>query len=527
MTGLAPGDVVHGRTVIDGTVRTLHERLPLAADTPRFVLDHAGPRVGQVVLTPGRGRYVVLDREVTYISADDLDRDTLAPDGEPQPGWILRLTGVPVTPTPEEIADDERAAAEDATHHRRAELRQRLRTLVHQAPDREPAADGDPAARRALELAPVPTGDLGPDGLPAVHADILYLDPDASTLWLSTPDVDGGARLLSRMPSTPDRRALVDELRREYDPEHWARQGVTADAAAVLIAAGWSATRPLVPVRIFRLADADDARALLTRTPTAWDAAGWHVPFPPIPATRFAPADAARLADAALTYRHAHALTQSGHRDIDALLAATPPPVPDAATRILIQPRRPGIDRGWLITDDPAAARAWLDQRPEHWDATVVADHARIVHAEPGWALTDTGEITRAHWITAPNPTSTPRRARPRSLTPAAVHALTLLTRARRADTLLADRAAWHPLRDALTHTATTIDDHTDRTSSTHATTRVLIRHDYQLADGATHTRWQVHVLHGGLSHGEGDVEEYYTLHTNDHAARQAWHDAT
>ncbi|MFI9507287.1 hypothetical protein [Nocardia sp. NPDC052566] len=536
LTNLTAGDVVHGRTVADAALRTVYRRVHVRPLAMRETAETLAPRVGTVVVDRGRARLLVLECRVEQWSQDEVDDQTLAPDGEPDAGWLARLTGVYVVPTGEEIAEDRAAAEQAASLGRRELLQQRIGALLGRATDRELPASDSAELRGYQDLPRVPTGHIGVGGMSHPHADAIHVDDDNDVLWLTVyagRDGDSWANhnrpgfMVFRMPYTPQRRALVADLRREYELEQWEQRGIGSAAAAVLIGAGWSAASPPLPLRVFRITSADDAAALLQRTPEQWREVGWDEPWPSDPG-RFSPADAARLADAGIGWRRAAKLAVSGHHDVEAILTATPPAIPSDATRIIITPRRPiGFGSGRSMTSDPAAARAYLQRHPEQWDATITADQIGIVHAESGWGLCENGEVIDADWIVLwdwdTRVDAAP--ARPSSLTPVAAQAIALVVGARNAEQFLAELAPWVWLRAARTHTTTTVEHRADRRPQWGMSCE-LIRHDYLLDTGATVTWWQVDYFEGGMSGGEGDSFEYYTLHSSEQPARQAWRTA-
>lgn len=229
-----------------------------------------------------RTRFLVLERLVEFWDADRVDAQTLAPDGEPEPGWLTLLTGVLVEPTDEEIAEDEAAAPEGETLRRRARLDQRLSDLVRTAGDRLFPDAADPALERVWALPRVAIGGARVGG--ELRRDVLAVDRDSATVWLAVyAGADGddwsGNNLtgfrLCRMPYTETRQRLIADLRGGYELQTWAEKGVGVEAAAVFAEADWSAASPPMLLSPFRIDSADDARALLTRAPQQWAQAEW------------------------------------------------------------------------------------------------------------------------------------------------------------------------------------------------------------------------------------------------------------
>ncbi|MFD6073137.1 hypothetical protein [Amycolatopsis lurida] len=109
----------------------------------------------------------------------------------------------------------------------------------------------------------------------------------------------------------------------------------------------------------------------------------------------------------------------------------------------------------------------------------------------------------------------------PAGLTDAAAHAIGLVATCR--NTACRERAIWHPLRDAVTHTETILDqDQPERVSWT--STKALYRHDYTLSDGSVRSLWQLHSSEGGMSSGgDGEFFERRDLWPEEAPARAAY----
>ncbi|MFI1386320.1 hypothetical protein [Embleya sp. NPDC020886] len=155
------------------------------------------------------------------------------------------------------------------------------------------------------------------DGTAAHADDELVVDPDNGVVYVTRFGSGvGRARVVSDyvLPLTAERVSVLDAYEEEFGRSRaaYAAVGANAEAAAVLRAGGWTAQR-LCGVRdeLFAVVDADDARALLGRTPAEWTTAGWPMQdgdtVPPAAGDpRRRATDAARFADAGIDARRAH-----------------------------------------------------------------------------------------------------------------------------------------------------------------------------------------------------------------------------
>jgi hypothetical protein len=221
--------------------------------------------------------------------------------------------------------------------------------------------------------------------------------------------------------------------------------------------------------------------------------------------------DAERLAEAGISYERWAALRAAGFESTDAQLSAAPPAIPDAATRVVLRPeRRPdgSIHSGQVFTD-VADARADLSTAERYWRAELVVAAAgpRLVHAADGWSLWDDGLLIRRP--------ARGRGERPRGLSAAAEHALTLVTGS--ADFETGPVPPWQPLTAAVGRHAEELISSTveipDKYSPTWLTTK-LTRHDYELPGGEVRSLWETwQQSHGDYysdNPGSGPVSRLY-----------------
>lgn len=510
------------RTVTDTRVRRAVFRLSggfmSGFDAPLF-----GPPTPGQVLSLGRwDRILVVSSGVEVWDQDRVDDQALAPDGEPDAGEFVFVTGVTVAVDDAEARHDERQEERDAVRRRRAVLDDRIRALITTAPDRDyPGAD-DPALSRVTGLSLVPRV-VGGGG----YAEAIYVDPEARTVWLRVHngrDGDGwalnnapGCRVW-RMPLTAERAALIADLRGEYELDSWLERGFTVETAAVFIAAGWSAIETPMALNGFRIEGPEDARLLLARTPEQWRDLGWNEDHYPADIRRFSPADAVRLGEAGITCAEAIARYTSGHTTVEDIIAARAPQIPATATRVYLRSRRWFAGFGMrVIIDDATAAQQYLDRRPGEWDCEIIADDARIVHATEKWALCETVsgglELVAVRWIGADTG--------PNTLSPVAEAAITTVVDTR-VQSLLTDTGFWRPVLTAIHHQAGEVDRHEDR-SAGWSVNRTLIRHQYTFADGNTVTWWELGIREGGMVGGEGESYERSRLYTSETAAWAAF----
>ncbi|MFF2088502.1 hypothetical protein ACFVVM_32365 [Nocardia sp. NPDC058176] len=484
------------------------------------VILFGAPSPGVILKVGRRDRIMVVSSEVETWDQDRVDDETLAPDGEPDAGEFVWVTGVTVAATEAENAADDRDDERAARDRRREHLEARIRNLISgPVADREyPAAD-DPALARFGNLTVVPRRDRNFDGA-------IRIDPVNRQLWLQEYNGRDGddwsvnnvpAWRVWRMPLTEERAALVADLRTEYELENWLEGGYDAETAAVFIAAGWSAIDKPMYMTGIRVGTPDEARELLARTPEQWRELGWD-PYHGSYGPRFSPADAVRLGEAGITCHDAADRARSGHHSVEDILAARAPQIPATATRIHLVSKR----SAWgtpFITDDPAAAQAYLDTHADEWDCLVVADDARILHADSTWSVCETTsgalELIAAHWH---GDTARPDAG----LSEPARDALTRLAAADHNKGLLADPALWSPVLTATHHHAERVD-HYEHDSHRWSAEHTITRHQYTLANGTTLTWWQLDISEGGMVGGEGESYERTTLHTSHDSAKTAY----
>lgn len=517
-TGWAPGQV-------------LRETWPREANPDRLAFpghrDAPGDRESGIVLVVA-ARAVYYRQEAMSFGVGD------------EQGHLYLARVVPAT----EQAAAPVLAAERVTA-RRDDLAARVRAAFYWG---VPAGDAQrPPADQTGHLGALEPVPLGPPlrhrPLGSGPPDELLLDPDHDRAWTLTYNGGDGddwsasnyrAYIALAHPLTEQRRALIDQLTAEYghSTAAYVRAGIDPDHAAELVPvlreAGVTADR-LARQRMSVTTVADVA-ALTSRTPDQWERAGWgrYAPY-----TGLTAADAARLADAGITADRACLLREAGFRTAETMLTAAPPAVPDDATRVIIRDRT----CAW-VTDDPAAARAWLDRNPQTW-GRVHADTAplRCVHAAGApllgsphrpWQLWDDGSMTLGGWLRPPgHPPGEPYQA-PRSLTAAAEHALTLALsscNARQVWGEPGDRALRGRLTAITGRTSTTLDTRTRDDGPRAGRCWTLRRHDYDHPDGPV-TIWQL--LEEGWAMGEdGEHWSSYTTYRDEAAARAAFTAAT
>ncbi len=247
---------------------------------------------------------------------------------------------------------------------------------------------------------------------------------------------------------------------------------------------------------------------------------------------RVPPADAARLADAGISHSAMCDLRTAGHTTVEEQIAATPPDVPDTPGRIILRPPATASLSAIEVTSDPELARHWMSTRRTYWwpGAVKHSPGARPIHVvrtgglRGSWSLWDDGALVRgADWLQIYRPDrgdywSAPA---PAALPDAAAHAIGLVATC--SNTACRDRAIWHPLRDAVSHAETIIEqDQRDRISW--SSTKTLYRHDYTLPDGSVHSLWQLHSSEGGMSSGgDGEFDERHQLWPAENPARTAY----
>lgn len=415
------------------------------------------------------------------------------------------------------VATDSEAAdilAAEAVRRRRAELaadRDRLLEWRFRPQDdavRPARFELDDDEFRRVPVGPDRAGRRWPDDELWVSQDrivtLSYNGSDGDDWSLNNYD---GRYVAAVHPLTPERAELVARLRAEYETDEAARSGrIAVDAARVLLEAGWTIDDIRDRVPAVRLDTAEDGRALLAAM-AVWTDREWTFPAvcPSQQWTRFAVAEAEALVRAGMSYADAASRYVSGHTTAEAILAARPPAIDPAATRVLIKPLHAGGEMA--VFGDAQAAGAWLAKRPQCWrqdlvDAAV-GPRCLHVHKDGRWSLWDDGSLVgRSHWpqlIRIPGLVE-PAFEAPASLTEAAQEALTLVVKGGQ-DSPVRARQVWHPLREAVTHKRTAEGEREGDGWS-----RELYRHTFTLPDGSQVTWWEVRAGYGGAT-GGGDYD--------------------
>lgn len=217
----------------------------------------------------------------------------------------------------------------------------------------------------------------------------------------------------------------------------------------------------------FEFRDLSDVETFRRRTREEWARVGWWGEGRP--GSSFTFEDVETLIAAGVSHGRAQVLREAGFSTVAAILAAEPPPVPDAATRIVI--RRPSYRVGDnQVTDDPGAARAWLAYDLTRWRSDLVTAETgpRLLHGTETWTIWDDDVLLAdARWI---NPLNLP----PSTLSPAARYAISLCATAL---SPLVDPAVWKPLLAAVAHHR--VD------------TGLVRRHGFTLPDGRELSLWE------------------------------------
>ena len=422
-------------------------------------------------------------------------------------------------------------AAEERARRRRAltERVERLFAVSRYGTARDGAKDGvrpdeaETAGLSDLPLVPLSTGC----GSPPPYEPQVRLDETADVVWaIAHNGLDGddwrpnnyGGYIATRHPLTDERRTLIADLRAELELEIWTNQGVAESAAQVLIAAGWG-IETVKALRVFTLEAEADAQAMLDIGIARWEETGWWSRYGDGPPPRFTPADAARLADADISYTKALALHRAGFETAAAMLEAQPPAIPDDATRIIIRPKH---GRSAEVTTDVDLARAWLSTYRDHWDPDLLQTDTgpQPVHVGPSWSLWDDGSlVVCSQWMQLYQIDGGARQApRPTGLSSAAAEAIALVADAANRD--CADREVWHPLREATALTRTRITD-TEKGHSASGSSHALDRIDIATPAGAA-SLWQVTTEWWYMGE-DGDAGMHYSLHNHEKAARASY----
>ncbi|WP_433531276.1 hypothetical protein ACQPYA_03975 [Micromonospora sp. CA-263727] len=486
---------------------TLYEhRHPIPPHTPgyRRLREHA---VSAIVT-------VLAEYEPTY----SWDEDGNAPHSDlvGVDGWYFEAV---VRPATDAEAAPRLAAEAHAAH--RADLEHRRLALFAwkygKLPDSSRPVQPDLSGAVEVPLRATP----GPP-----WADELYVDEDDGVVWtLVANGADGddfsvnnvGGGIATVHPLTAPRAELIAALRAEYAAPHLAhRAQVSPEAAQALLDAGWTAKQAADQLGALTLDTATDVTDLLHHQ-TLLAEAGWLTRAQAHGGRRFTLTDALRLARCGIGHRRAAALAQAGV-PIDQMATSTAPTIPDDATRIII---KPASSRGpAVITGKPDTARAWLADRPNHWRPDLIQTDTgiRCVHVEErsSWSLWDDGSLAaNTRWIDPAERDQTPR-----TLHPAAITALNLVT-STTPDSPIRQRDAWHPLRDATAHTATTLDEQShDDPGSRLWSGKTLRQHHFHTPTGPM-TWWEVETYAGGWSGGDADHHETRTVWLDETTARR------
>ncbi|MFD6072508.1 hypothetical protein, partial [Amycolatopsis lurida] len=207
--------------------------------------------------------------------------------------------------------------------------------------------------------------------------DRLLVDQQAGVVWsLTYNGADGddwsrnnsGPYVAWRQPLTPRRAEVIRALREEYELATWKSElRIEPAAARRLLDAGWDYRQAWL-LWCFALSNEADAAAFLARSREDWDSAGWLDGNSSIYRHRVSPVDAARLADAGVSYAAMCDLHEAGHTTIEQQIAATPPDVPDTPGRIILRPHRNASRLTSIkVTTDPELARQWMSTRRTYW----------------------------------------------------------------------------------------------------------------------------------------------------------------
>lgn len=492
------------------------EQRPFPTDTPgyRRIDEH---QISAIVTTTSEDPPV-------YCRDEDGDQPT---ELIGEDGWLFVIHVRPATA--EEAAD---ILAQEDVEARRTELHRRRRALFG---TRAPLPDGvvPPADEvRLQDTVKIPYGAELQRGIDHFWPDDeIRINEARDEAWLliyNGADGDNweasnaGSYIAVRYPLTDERAALVTELRAEFETPTWASEGFGEDAARVLIQAGWSVDDAKSKLGGFSLRTAEDATVLTARPWQEWEAAGWEA-WQQYAVPGFAPADAARLADAGLSYSAAHQRRAAGFTDIEEIVQAQPPHIPDDAGRIFVEAERPHWPYTADVTSDPEIARAWLALFPARWKpgGVKVVSGVQPVHVTDSWSLWDDGALLVGTWMAIYPSRGAERKTahRPQSLPAGAVAALDLVTGSRTD----VPRAAWSALLDATEHHLHEIDQASHR-GYQWGSSKALRRHDFT-TPGGVKSLWEVWGDEGGMSNGEGDYHETSEIYDSPEPARRQYAD--
>ncbi|WP_433358707.1 hypothetical protein [Streptosporangium sp. CA-115845] len=392
-----------------------------------------------------------------------------------------------------------------------------------------------------------------PEDLPLTTQ--IWMDVDNGLLWTSPRKVRGddpqpdyairhkpnygyddiANSLVVRHPLTPARRALAEELLERAAPPA-TDYSVPAEAAAVFRRAGWTPEQVREVHTGWTIATADDARVWTTHSYQWW----WRENFPrtgphrsadvhdprrrdELPLTPLTTADAARLLEAGVRFDAINACLHAGITDVEQILTAQPPHVPDDATRIII---------GNFTALDAAAARAWLANSPGSWLKPVIAETGpRLLHINDEvfsgtWMIWSDGLLTNRGHLILPEgiePGAQHRAWATEHFTEPGFVVTTPLIKTLLAARNLADLTPqlWMPWQEATGLTSTTVEKHTqDIAVGPHTTIDsqvALTSHTVTLPTGEA-TVWEVSDSLGLDSLGQGRYTERW-IHTDLNAA--------
>lgn len=414
------------------------------------------------------------------------------------------------------IASDEEAAPvleAEATEQRRANLTGRVRDLfawryAGTAPDAALPAEVNASALWALPEVPRCTVE---ERRSQLYSARLLVDVPSGVVWTVTHNgADGddwsvnnvSGHVALRHPLTEERRQLIADLRGEY--EDWT--GIPDDAAAIIRAAGHGRLDLAEKLPNVRIDSAADATALVARTPTGWDTAGWR--YAGCQSHRWTASQAAQLADAGISARDADERWRAGYTSFTEVLEASAPQLPTTPGRFVL----PGFP-GWhtIVTDHPAHAQERIARQVAAWKTWQHHPDVTCVYAASEWQLWSDGGITRA-WYRLPEGTQAPQ-----NLAPPAAELLALVAMAVNVKEYPRELRA--RFATATGHTATTITEHKDDGSGSWAGAK-LVRHDGTLADDTTVTVWEVAAYAGGWGGEDADHDEWHSVFVDEQAAR-------
>lgn len=225
-------------------------------------------------------------------------------------------------------------------------------------------------------------------------------------------------RLMIRHPLTPERAELVGDLLAEHAPPV-ERYPVPTEAAQVFRRAGWDPFQVDQVRRGWRIITAEDAAVFAAHSYRWW----WHRHFPIIGPHRtrdlhgekigsgtnadtpFTAADAARIIATGTRFDVVTAYIEAGRTDVEEMIAARPPHIPDEATRTRLG------DGSYLPPSyalDATAARHDLNRWPSHWLRPIEVDTTPGLHLlhycdERRWVLWSDGRLDRGTLIVPPD----------------------------------------------------------------------------------------------------------------------------